>query len=714
MAQGWRSPQRSWRVVAGMGAATAAVAVALVAADAAAVEFNRGDLKGSFDTTITVGATFRVEGRDPALVGRANGGTGFSVNGDNGNLNYDKGLAALSGRVTHELKLSRDHLGLFVRGTYYYDVVNGRKSSDTAARTGRFDLSSQAVKRVGRDAKLLDALAYGSFDAGPSSKVDIRVGNQVLSWGESTFIQNGINIINPVDVSALRVPGSELKEALLPVPIADINVAFNENFSIEGFYQFMWEKTEPEAAGTFFSTSDAVAPGARYLLIGFANPLIADSPATGAVPLHSFSPGVVNPVTGLVTTTSLTPFGSKVPRAKDARPDDQGQFGFAARYFAPGLGDTEFGAYYVDHHSRLPVVSTQLGTLAAFAANPSAFTEASSYRLEYPEHIHMLGASFNTTIFGGISLQGEYSFRKGQPLQLDDVELVQATLAAPAVLGAAASGSASFDAAVARAVASSPQLAAAFTGRSFEQIQAASPAAAAAISAGIAAAPGSPGGSRGAFQAAAQAATTAIFNTNQIVRSLGGIDPANPVASAQRLFGQRIQGWRRFNVSQLQMTATKAFGPTFGADQWLLLGEVGATYVHGMPGGETLRLDGPGTTLGGNPYFIGIGAMPAVQNGGFATQFSWGYRLAARFDYLNAIAGINLSPSISWQHDVNGTTPSPIGNFVDGRKAVSLGLRAAFLEQWVADLSYSAFFGGGTFNLVRDRDFVSISIKYSF
>jgi len=35
----------------------------------------------------------------------------------------------------------------------------------------------------------------------------------VVSWGESTFIQGGMNVINPVDVSKLRVAGAELKEA---------------------------------------------------------------------------------------------------------------------------------------------------------------------------------------------------------------------------------------------------------------------------------------------------------------------------------------------------------------------------------------------------------------------------------------------------------------------------------------------------------------------
>ena len=50
-----------------------------------------------------------------------------------------------------------------------------------------------------------------------SVQAAIAAGRQVISWGESTFIQAGINnAINHFDVSALRVPGSELREAYLP------------------------------------------------------------------------------------------------------------------------------------------------------------------------------------------------------------------------------------------------------------------------------------------------------------------------------------------------------------------------------------------------------------------------------------------------------------------------------------------------------------------
>jgi hypothetical protein len=45
------------------------------------------------------------------------------------------------------------------------------------------------------------------------------------------------------------------------------------------------------------------------------------------------------------------------------------------------------------------------------------------YVMEFPEDIHLVGASFNTNL-KGIALQGELSYRSNQPLQVDDVELL--------------------------------------------------------------------------------------------------------------------------------------------------------------------------------------------------------------------------------------------------------------------------------------------------
>jgi len=68
---------------------------------------------------------------------------------------------------------------------------------------------------------------------------------------------------------------------------------------------------------------------------------------------------------------------------------------------------------------------------------------------------------------------------------------------------------------------------------------------------------------------------------------------------------QYIPGFIERNVSQVQVTATQIFGPVAGANQGVLLGEVGVTHVHNMPDKSTLRLNGPGTFTSGNPFQAG-------------------------------------------------------------------------------------------------------------
>lgn len=627
------------------------------ASEAQAVALEFGEVTGSFDTTLTLGAQFRVQGRDPDLIGRANGGRANSINGDDGNLNYGKGLTSFAARATHELSLSYQNFSTFVRGTYFYDFKNAERDN-----TDFRDLTKAAQLRVGRDIDLLDAYVRGAFDLGDTARADIRIGNQVLNWGESTFLQNGINVINPLNVSAVRVPGTEVREALLPIAAVSGNFAFTENLSAEVFYQLRWKKTEPEAAGTFLSNNDFAAPGGNGVYLGFGDPRVPDT-------LRS-------------VRTAVTPFGSLVPRGLDDKPKDGGQFGLAMRYYAPALNDTEFGFYYIRYHSRLPVISAQTGRIQTISPlSPVDFASDSRYLVEYPEDQDLFGFSFNTSI-GTVAVQGEYSFKKDQPLQLDDVELLQAALTPAAVTA------------------------------TYSQVQAAIQAQ--LLAAGVPAATAAAQSAALALQNATFRGTLGVFSSNQIIRDLGGIDPTNPIGSVGRFFNTRLQGWRPHDVSQAQITITNAFGPALGASQWLLVAEIGVTHVHNLPGKDVLRYDGPGTVVGGNPNFLGVGGMPSVQTDGFADKTSWGYEIRARFDYLSAIGAVNLLPQISFRHDVGGTTPLPIGNFIEGRKALGFSLQAQYLSQWTAEIGYTRFFGGKDFNTIKDRDFIALSIKYAF
>lgn len=210
-----------------------------------------------------------------------------------------------------------------------------------------------------------------------------------------------------------------------------------------------------------------------------------------------------------------------------------------------------------------------------------------------------------------------------------------------------------------------------------------------------------------------------------------GAPPATQFVSQMGSFapGAYIKGWNEHEVTQVQMTFTKAIGQVLGADQIALVGEVGATQVN-LPDPSVLRYEGEGTDTGGgcslsDVYPTGYpttlytqpGCLrnPVTQVDGFPTDFSWGYRIAARADY-NSVFGtpVTLSPRIAFNHDVKGITPGPGGNFLEGRKSITVGVEANYLNSWVFDLSYTGFSGAGQLNQIYDRDFYSFSVKYSF
>jgi len=574
-----------------------------------AISFNKGDFSASWDTTVSYGTAVRVEERNEDLVGKANLNPAvtynfaegrpstvaeidaapgrWSINSDNGNLNYDQWDKISNAlKITSEFGFSYNTFGGFFRATSFYDFTNDSKE----------ELSEIAREFVGHRTRLLDAYLYKDFSIGEHAGT-VRLGRQVVSWGESTFIQQGINVINPVDVSQIRVAGAELKEAFLPIDMVYGSLDITQNLSVEALYMLEFEQIDPDPMGTYFSTNDFATPGSEYLMLGF-----------GTAPERT-------PAATIARVTS--------PGARD-----DGQYGVGFKYFASELNDTEFGLYYLNYHSRLPLLNGTSVTVANDA--PSG-----EYYVEYPEDIELYGLSFNTTISSlGISLQGELSYRPNVPLQFDDVELVLAALTP-----------------------------------------------------------------NNAFIPA---------EYDRFSSQLGEFGP-----------GERIQGWERHEVSQLQFTATKLFGPNnpFKADQIVVLGEIGFTNVWDLPDTSVLRYNGPGTdTSGGYSTDTGNVRNPITEpDEFFATSYSWGYRLITRFDFNNAFGlPVNLSPRLAFNHDVQGTTPGPGGNFVEDRKSMTIGLGAVYLEKWGADLSYTSYFGAGIYNLLSDRDFVSVNFKYSF
>ena len=387
-----------------------------------AIEFSKGELSGSFDTTISYGAAWRLKDYDPAEVGKAannpltseldkNGQREqvgrWSVNGDDGNLNYrDKGdLISHPIKVTMELGVNWRNYGGFARATAFYDFENANQDF----------LSDIAEERVGSDVRLLDAYIYGDFQPG-GHFLNLRLGKQVVSWGESTFIQGGINVINPVDVSKLRVAGAELKEAFEGINMLFGSIDLTPALSLEAMYIFEYKQIKPDPAGSYFGTNDIATPGASYAMLGFG---IYPQPVINQDLYHdvclngnygaSDSP---LPVELVATGCNLA-----IPRIDTVYPKDSGQWGLSLRWFLENLGGTELGFYFLNYHSRLPLISGH-----AITERPPPFSSG-NYFTEYPEDINLWGVSFNSNI-GTWALSGEVSYRPNAPLQVDDVEVL--------------------------------------------------------------------------------------------------------------------------------------------------------------------------------------------------------------------------------------------------------------------------------------------------
>lgn len=572
--------------------------------------------------------------RDARLVTPGNSpgfGAASTNTADDGDLNFDDGdVFSLILKGVHDFEIRKGDFGVFLRGKYWYDeeLENGKRPHGNSANAylpdSRLAMDGFDSFAQGSGIELLDAFVYNTFYLGENEvPLDIRVGRQVVSWGESTFIQNSINSINPVDVSAFRRPGAEIKEGLLPVPLFYVSSSLTDALSIEAFYQLAWENTVIEGCGTYFSTADVAAAGCNIVTL-----------------------------TGLLNDQTNMAAGLFITRQPDLEPDDDGQYGIALRYFAEQLAGTEFGLYYMNYHSRTPLlggVSSANESLGGPPGTPfipgNPLGGNPQYFAEFPEDIELFGFSIATNI-KGFAISGEVSHRPDFPMQINTVELLQGAV-----------GEAPWSTMLPRILTVGP--------------------------------------------------------------------------------GQSAAGFDRLPLTQIQVTLLRFFDQVLGASRLTLIGEVGADFVGDLPD-QSVQRYGRSPTFGMG-YFepiplpspplppgefitceagnVLVGVAPPNINAsncttdGYVTDSSWGYRLRAALTYNDAFAGINLTPTLAWSHDVDGYAPAP--NFQEGNRALTVSLNAEYMNRYTGNLAYTSF-SGGNYNMVSDRDFLSLSISVSF
>lgn len=628
----------------------------LVAAHAQAVEFSFADneISGSIDTTVSYGQLWRVQGQDK---------TNNDINTNDGNRGFDTGLVSEVFKVTSDMEVTYQNYGAFVRGTAFYDTQIMDKRSDyydsslayqPSQNYPKDDSFTRATRHTaGRNAEILDAYVYGNWDVG-DMPIGVRLGKQVFNWGEGLFYRGGINATNPVDAGKFRLPGAEVKEVLIPVEALSFNLGLTDSLSMEAFYQWNWKETAIDPVGTFFSETDLFADGGNtaYNESGSLAGLLTPNVGFGGNSLYGLLSS--NPATGLRGSEYANSGAFKVATIdQDVNAKDDGQFGFNFKYIAEELNSTEFGAYFINYHTKEPYINANIngayngislaqyggllgnGAVAAAAAAGGITTERVvggllavdvgnqvQARREYVEDVRVYGLSFNTTL-NETSVFGEVAYRPNLPVGI------------------------------------------AATNDALQQLL-------------------------------GQATQLALGQqVNVAGQQLGLRD--------QLINNERVEA---FNSS---LGAIHNFGPVLGFDSLFGVAELASEHLRGS--------DLKYTDYEGNVrYYAGRG------NGAYASGYerddqvnknSYGYTLVASGTWNDVYAGVNLSPFAVYKHDFEGNSHQT-GNFIEGRKAYTLGLRASYLNSLEAEIQYTEFYGAGQNNGSRDRDNVGLNVKYSF
>ncbi|QGW78868.1 DUF1302 family protein [Pseudomonas alkylphenolica] len=644
--------RQSGAVMSGVGLAGLLQLCALEGAQAVEFKVLDNQVTGSLDTTLSYGRLWRVQGRDKS---------NDDINTNDGNRNFDTGLASEVYKITSELEANYQNYGVFMRGTAFYDTQlmdkrndyydnnNPSQPSQNFPNDDRF--TDQTRDIAGHHIEMLDAYVYGSWDVA-QMPLTARLGRQVFNWGEGMFYRGGINTTNPVDAAKFRLPGAEVKEVLMPVEAVSFNIGLTDNLTLESFYQTNWKETRIDPVGTFYSQTDLFADGGNTAYNNFSGTAL-DSPVPGFGNVIGLYEGLGNdPLfrqilgsTGLYANGVTPAFGNTLKVAtigKDFNARNDGQFGFAFRYIAEELNSTEFGLYMVNYHAKEPTISADLGgyqgidmnaltnllsglagsqaaALAGGLATADVMGNIQAHR-RYAEDIRMYGFSFNTTL-GQASVFGEVAYRPNLPIGI---------AATNDLIGDLANG------------------------------------------------------------AAAAAAGQTVNIGGQMVQLDSQINNAERVES--------------FNTS---LGTIYNFGPGLSFDSMFGVFELASEHLRGSSLHYT-AFDGS------TRYYAGSGNTSYVSGGDRGDQVnrnSYSYTAMLNATWNDVYAGINVSPYVVYKDDFEGNSYQA-GNTIEGRKAYTLGIKANYQNKLEAELQYTEFYGGGQNNSIRDRDNVGFNLKY--
>jgi hypothetical protein len=284
----------------------------------------------------------------------------------------------------------RRDFGFRISGSLWYDPAYDQTFNNFAEN--EHPLAPQANRLFeGPDGELLDAFAYGKFDAG-DVPINIKVGRHTIFWGEALLNSQSISYSQaPIDAAkALAVPGSELKELFRPLDQVSMQMQLPCDLSIAFQKYLEYQTYRLTEAGSY---------------LGFFNFFL-----TGAQPLF------------VSALEPLKPLGvsAYVPHGSDHEPSGMDDWGIAARWSPAWLEGTA-GLYY---RRLADMVPSQLYIQEANKTLPflGKLALPENYFWAYGDDIDLVGFSLARQICG-ISTGLDLSYRHNMPLLSDAISL---------------------------------------------------------------------------------------------------------------------------------------------------------------------------------------------------------------------------------------------------------------------------------------------------
>jgi len=180
--------------------------------------------------------------------------------------------------------------------------------------------------------------------------------------------------------------------------------------------------------------------------------------------------------------------------------------------------------------------------------------------------------------------------------------------------------------------------------------------------------------------------------------------------------GQVFDGGWEANRSQLLLGGQLDLSSAVRLVEASLAAEVSGQWVSNLPGNDEERIGRNGNwgaaAFNGECPIRTQSTEGGCRTDGFATDYSWGYRLFSVISLPRPARGVDLKTLLAWNHDVGGYAVD--GSLVEGRRLVNLRLQVIFQRAWFLELGRTWIDSTTDYDPARDKDTYTIAAGVAF